>query len=265
MATPRSVGGAEPICTTGLQNAGLPPPGPVEPHTLVVNPPSRRLTRLLTGIAAAGMATTTLLTPTTSAQAAPAPDCSTERAVFVEARGDRDAAASEYADGLQARDAAKAQYQADPTRANSLLYRQARDEFAAAKRDYAASRLSVTDARSAYLNCQKPAGITFQPVDASQNTGRYVFGWTDMPAAGDEYLFINNGGGYGPLSYIDNSPNQGEVLFAVGCDGLGTGPTADFSVWTRVEVIYPQNDDPYAIPAGTKLAETTARNVCVPA
>lgn len=127
-----------------------------------MTPHLRRLTRLMFGIAATGL-TATLLTaaPTAAQAAAPTqPDCSTEAATFREAYAAMRAAAAVVRTELAERVAARATYDADPTKANSLALKAAIADSRQAKATHTELRTTWNAAKTALDTCRSPIQVS---------------------------------------------------------------------------------------------------------
>ena len=178
---------------------------PANAYPCEVNPSSGRLRRLLLGVAAAGIITTTLLAPT-SAQAEPVPDlnCSAELDELRAAQDGLVAARAEYRAAVTARDAAKGEYDAAPTRRHYRALRVARTVVHEARAARIAARVARDVAKASYVPCLPRVAVTNVRV---AHYGNYFAvadtTWTNVPNG--EYHYF--------LRYDDAATYQGAVTF----------------------------------------------------
>ena len=243
-----------------------------------MNPPPRRLTRLLTGIVAAGIVTATFLAPTTSAhaEAAPPPECVTLLGQLDAARDALRAAKVENRAARTDRRAARATYDAAPTRKHKQSLRAAR----AVVREARAARLTARSvyglATTSYAACLPSVAVTNPRVAFyGSNFGIADITWSNVPH-GEYHFFMryDDAAAYqGPVTFVDVIPppppwdprnppefinyrqndvtNWGAYLGS-GCD-FTPGENVSVELWTGKEG---------TSPAGLKLASATVDNPC---
>lgn len=247
-----------------------------------MNPPHRRLARLLTGCVATGLVTASLLAPTTAAHAGPVPsaECTVAFADLDTSLTDLQARRVEHRAAQADRKRARARYDAKPTGERRRALRAARALVVETRAARAAARAVWLQAEAAAVPCRPAVSLTNPRVAFyGSNFGIADVTWSNVPY--DEYrLFVrydeNDVRSQGPVTFVDELPPfepwdpmdptspmpvryvqngvtyEGSYLGS-GCD-YTPGQEVTFELWTDAT-------DGHA-PAGTLIASGAVDNPC---
>ena len=244
-----------------------------------MNPPPRGLTRLLTGIAGAGIVTTTLFAPI-SAHAEPVPTmgCAAKLDELRTAQDDLRGARAQYRAAVTARNAAKAEYDAASTRHHYRALRAAREVVHETRAARLGAR-SVRDlTRASYAPCLPSVAVTnprlayYGNVFAIADTT-----WTNVPY-GEYHHFLRHDDAatyQGAVTFVDVIPPQipadpwdpispppiQYLQNGVTYEGGYLGPGCDYTPGENISVEL-WTGTAANNPSGLKVASATVDNPC---
>lgn len=245
-----------------------------------MNPPHRRLARLLTGCLATGLVTASLLAPTTAAYAGPVPsaECAVVLAELDTALADLQASRVEHRAAKAALKKARARYERRPTRERRRALRAAR----ALELQTRAARVAAVEdyllAESAAVPCQPAVSVTNPRVAFyGSDFGIADITWSNVPY--DEYrlfmryddapavpqgavTFVEVLPPFVPLDPFNPAPVVNYLQNDVTYTGSYLGGGCDYTPGQDVTVeLWTDATDTHA-PAGTLVASSTVDNPC---